>query len=137
MTSSRRQPDFLAVWMWSHLLVEGAESNKTWIIDGTPRSLIEAQILDTAFPFYSRTKPVVVYLDVSERWSRDRMLERKRSDDLRPHDIEERLAWFQSDVLPAIHWYEQNPNYQFVRVNGEQSIEAIHADILRSIEPEA
>ena len=54
-----RQPDFIAVWMWSHLLVERMTGEEHVIFDGTPRSLQEAQIVDTAITFYNRQRPHV------------------------------------------------------------------------------
>jgi len=134
MDRSERQPDFLAVWTWSDLLVTSLMGDEQIIFDGTPRSLAEAQVLDTAIKFYKRQNPVVVYLDVSNEWSKTRMKERGRLDDKTAGDIEKRLAWFESDVLPAVNFYEQNPNYKFVKVNGEQTIEAVHAELLGKLE---
>ncbi|MES2953635.1 MAG: nucleoside monophosphate kinase, partial [Patescibacteria group bacterium] len=85
MEESKRQPDFLAVWMWSHVLVEEltaeADEAKHWVIDGTPRSLPEANVLDTAMQFYGRGKAYVVHLNVSRTWSEERLRGRKRADD--------------------------------------------------------
>jgi len=134
MDRAERQPDFLAVWMWSDLLVTNLMGDENLIFDGTPRSLLETQILDTAIKFYQRQNPTVVYLDVSNDWSKTRMKERGRLDDKTAGDMEKRLAWFESDVLPAVNFYEQNPNYKFVKVNGEQSIEAVHAELLGKLE---
>jgi len=129
---AERQPDFLAVWMWSHFLVEGAYGEEHWVIDGTPRSLNEAKILDTALKFYGRGKISVVYIDVSRSWSTERMLARGRADDAKK-DIEKRMDWFEKDVLPALDWYRQNSDYHFIQANGEQTIEKVHRDIVESL----
>ncbi|MCX6713364.1 MAG: nucleoside monophosphate kinase [Candidatus Vogelbacteria bacterium] len=132
MNRSERQPDFLAVWMWSHILVESLMGDEQIIFDGTPRSLPEAQILDTAIKFYGRVKPAVIYLDVSNDWSTKRLVERGR-DKVLDSNIAKRLAWFESDVLPAIKFYENNPDYNFVKVKGEQSIEEVQAEIMEKV----
>jgi adenylate kinase family enzyme len=133
MDRSERQPDFLAVWMWADLLVTNLMGDEQLIFDGTPRSLGEAKVLDTALRFYGRQKPTVVYLDVSNDWSRERLAARGRSDDKAAGDIEKRLAWFESDVKPAIEFFEQNPDYEFIRVNGEQTIEEVHKELMEAL----
>jgi len=60
----------LAVWMWSHLLVEKMTGEEHVIFDGTPRSFHEAQIIDTAVTFYNRQRPHVIYLNISRETSR-------------------------------------------------------------------
>ena len=133
MDRSERQPDFLAVWMWSDLLVTNLMGDEHIIFDGTPRSLSEATVLDTALRFYGRANPTVIYLDVSNDWSRERLMARGRADDKTAGDIAKRLAWFESDVQPAIDFYANNPAYHFVKVNGEQPIEAVHEAIMAEL----
>ena len=68
--TGNRQPDFIAVWMWSHLLVERMTGEEHVIFDGTPRSFHEAQIIDTAITFYNRQRPHVIYLNISRETSK-------------------------------------------------------------------
>lgn len=133
MDRSERQPDFLAIWMWSDLLVSNLMGDENIIFDGTPRSLNEAMTLNTALKFFKRDKVKVIYLDVSNDWSKKRMLERGRADDKTNGDIDKRLAWFEADVLPAVKYYESNPDYQFIKVNGEQTIDEVQAELLEKI----
>jgi len=126
-----RQPDFLAVWIWSQVFIEKLKKDQHLIFDGTPRSLGEAQMLNTALPFYGRTNPVVVFLDVSQEWSENRLRERGRADDLDSKTIARRLSWYEKDVLPAINFYKDNPSYRFLHINAEQTPEEIHKEILR------
>lgn len=128
-----RQPDFLAVWNWAHLFVDSLKGTEHLIVDGTPRSLVEAKILDTALNFYKRDKPYIIHIDVSSDWSRKHLLARGRADDKTLERINRRLAWFESDVVPAIEYYRTNPNYRFIEVNGEQSIEKVQADIVAKL----
>ncbi len=44
MDAGERQPDFLAVYMWSHLFVENMKGDEPLVLDGTPRSILEAQV---------------------------------------------------------------------------------------------
>lgn len=130
MHEGRLQPSFLAVHIWSHILIESMEGNEHLILDGTPRTLPEAMVLDSAMEFYSRTKPTVLYLDVSREWSRTRLSERKRADDVSSAEVEKRLGWFDTEVMPALTYLKNNPLYTFLTINGEQSIEDVHKEIL-------
>lgn len=130
MHEGRLQPSFLAVHIWSHILIESMEGNEHLILDGTPRTLPEAMVLDSAMEFYSRTKPTVLYLDVSREWSRARLSERKRADDVSSAEVEKRLGWFDTEVMPALTYLKNNPLYTFLTINGEQSIEDVHKEIL-------
>lgn len=126
------QPEFLAIWAWSHILVENLRGDEHLIIDGTPRKAREAAVLDSAFKFYKREKPFVIYINVSKDWSRERLLSRKRLDDTKA-DIEKRLEWFESEVMPAIDYFRGNEEYSFVDILGEQPIEAIHKELVAKI----
>ncbi len=126
------QPSFLTVYTWSDIFVGGFKEGEHLIIDGTPRRLEEAHVLDGALKFYGREKPALVYLRVGKKWSEEKLLARKRADDNKK-DIKARLAWFDTEVLPAIDFYRNNPDYRFVEVDGEQRPEKVHEDIINKI----
>ncbi|MCC7004318.1 nucleoside monophosphate kinase [Candidatus Nomurabacteria bacterium] len=126
------QPEFLAVWIWSHLLIENLKGDEHLVLDGTPRKLDEAQVLDSAMKFYDRKEVYCVFLNVSRNWSKERLLARGRMDDGKT-DIEKRLDWYETDVVPAINFFRDNPKYKFVEVNGEQTIEKVHEDIVKAV----
>ena len=125
-----RQPDFLACWMWSNILIEELEENMHLIFDGAPRALSEAQMLTSSLYFYKREKPTVIFLNVSRKWSETHLLKRGRKDDINIGKIDKRLDWFDRDVMPAVEYFRDNPYYRFFEINGEQSIEKVHAEII-------
>ncbi|MSR87618.1 MAG: nucleoside monophosphate kinase [Candidatus Zambryskibacteria bacterium] len=132
-----RQPDFLACFMWSNLLLEELGDNMHIVFDGAARSRPEAELLTIALKFYGRIKPAVIYLDVSRAWSEKRLLSRGRSDDVNISKINKRLDWFDKDVLPAIEFFKNNPYYRFIEIDGEQSIEKVHSDIIAAYDYQA
>jgi len=135
MKEGKLQPSFLAITMWANVFIEELRpEHEHLIVDGTPRGLDEAKVLDQAIKFFERANPTIVNVEVSEDWSRARMEERHRADDARPGDIDKRFAWFNYDVAPAIEWYRANPDYKFMEVNGEQSIDEVHQEILLGLE---
>lgn len=125
-----RQPDFLATWMWTDMLIEQLEPDMHIVFDGAPRARTEAEMLTTALRFYSREKPTVIYLNVSRAWSEKRLLGRGRSDDTNLAKIDKRLDWFDKDVMPAVEYFKQDPFYRFIEIDGEQSVEEVHAALV-------
>lgn len=132
MTKSKPQPAFMAIWIWARVLVDKLKENDHVIFDGTPRSLVEAEALDTALNFYNFKRRVVIYLDVSRQWSERKLLSRGRSDD-NVDDIKARLDWFDRDVSPVVAFYKNATNYHYLTINGEQSIESVQAEIRKGL----
>ncbi len=128
-----RQPSFLAVWVWSEIFIEKLTGNEHIVFDGTPRSLEEAKMLSTAFPFYGRENPAVIFLNVSREWAETRLRERGRADDLNPDVVAKRLAFYEQDVVPAIDYYRTNKDYRFLEVNGEQTPQKVFEDIVAAL----
>jgi len=128
--SDKRQPNFLGAYMWSSMLVEELGEEMHLFFDGVGRSKPEAELLTTALEFYKREKPTVVYLNVSRKWSEEKLLKRGRFDDATLTKIDARLDWFDKDVLPAVEYFKTNPFYTFLDINGEQTVDNVHHDIL-------
>lgn len=132
-----KQPDFLAVWNWSHFLIEQMNGNEHIIIDGTPRSYEEALVLDSAMTFYNREQPFVIHLDVSREWSRKHIENRAklegRIDDQSAEEIDRRLDWFETDVIRAIKFFENHRGYKYVKINGEGTVEEVAQSIQSAI----
>ncbi len=127
--SGNRQPDFMADYMWSNLLLNKFEGTEYLIFDGTPRSLLQAQILDTAFIFYQRELIHVIALHISHACATGRLGKRGRNDDDEV-GIKKRLEWYEKDVVPALDYYRTNSRYHLIEIDGERSIEDVHVDIL-------
>lgn len=125
-------PPFLPIWVWTEAFVNEFHGNEDLILDGLCRRASEAPILDSAMKFFKREKPYVILINASKEWSRGRLKSRGREDDGRL-DVEQRLSWFDTDVVPALAFFQNNPDYHFVSINGEQSSEKVHADILVSL----
>jgi adenylate kinase len=126
------QPEFLATLMWASSMVDQVKGGEDFVLDGTPRKMTEAKILDSALRFYEFKKPIVVFVNVSRKWSEDRLLGRGRADD-DTEEIEKRLNWFDTDVQPVIDWYKGEDSYNFLDINGEQTIEEVHQEIMDKI----
>lgn len=126
-------PEFLAVWNWSNIFINSLAGNETVILDGAPRRLAEIDPLHGAIRFFGYGKPTVIYLDVSDMWAMERITSRGREDDNELKKQEEKMRWFNEDVLPCVDAYARDPRYTFVRVNGEQTIEEVHKEIISKL----
>lgn len=128
------QPQFLSAMIWSSALANNIEENTNLIMDGTPRRLDEAKVLETAFSFYKRENVFVVHLDVSKGESIKRLGERGRSDDVEMDDVLERLSWFETDVVPVIQYYRDVDYYNFIEIDGMKAIDDISEKVIEEIE---
>ncbi len=131
-------PSFLASMLWANAIARDYKENQHMIIDGSPRTLAEKAIFDTVFDFYGQVhvfgfeKVHVVFMNVSNSWATDKLLKRGRADDTN-EAIANRMAWFESYIMPVIDAYKKDSRVSFHEINGEQSIEDVHADIVKAI----
>jgi len=126
------QPAFLAIWLWADAFVRNLTSDQHLIIDGSPRTKPESWALDSALRFYERSNPHVILIDVSREESKRRLMERGRGDDTKD-SIDRRLDWYENEVKPAIDIYREDDFYQSHNIDGEQSRDAVHEDIIASL----
>ncbi len=126
------QPEFLAFWNVGVQLVENLKETNHLVIDGIPRTVMQAEILDGALTFYKREKIVVVLIDVTAEWATARMMARNRGDDTMD-SIQKRMKWHEEQVVPTINYLKNNPAYHVVTVDGAQAIEKVHADIVSKV----
>jgi adenylate kinase family enzyme len=134
-TEGKLQPAFLAVWVWADSLIKYLDDKKHLILDGTPRKLSEALVLNEALSFYGREGINVIYVNVSTDWVTERLMNRKsdRTDDTR-EGIKKRQSWFETETMPAVEFYKNNSQYNFLEINGEQTIEEVHNEIMENLE---
>ncbi|MCR4283875.1 MAG: nucleoside monophosphate kinase [Parcubacteria group bacterium] len=125
-------PGFLAVWAWSTVLVNSMEDNKHLIMDGSPRKLMEAELIDEAMEFYGIEKVYPIFLDIGFDVAKDRLMARGRADD-NEEGIKERFAYYERDVVPVIEYFKNESKNKLIEVNGEQSVEGIHKEIIEKI----
>ena len=124
------EPSFISVWSWCDDLVKNIKEDNNLIMDGSPRMLSEAKMIDEAFDFYKRRNVKPIFIETSGKWSMERLLERGRVDD-KKETIKHRLDFFDKDVIPVIDYYEKDSKHKLIRVNGEQSIEDVNREIMK------
>lgn len=123
------QPDFLTFVLWGQEMLNELDPNSHLLIDGFPRTVSQAQVLEGAFTFFERNHIQVINLDTPEAVVRERMLGRARADDTL-EAIESRLRWYREDTLPVLDYYRQQANVVVHDIDGNNSIDSVHEQIL-------
>jgi adenylate kinase family enzyme len=125
-------PEFVPIALWGNFMFKNIFGDEHIICDGVARRVPESPVLDSAFRFYGRENPHIVLIDVSPEWAMEKLLARGRTDDTK-EGIAKRSKWFDDNVRPAIKFFEDNPYYKFHEINGEQTIEEVHREILTAV----
>lgn len=121
------QPLFISVMLWGDAMRERLDPDVHLLIDGFPRTVEEAVVLESAFLFYQRSPIDVVYLDAPEEIVRERMLARKRGDDT-TEAIEERLRWFRTETRHVVEYYKSRRETNLIVVDGTGTVDDVFKD---------
>jgi len=97
-------PTFLVSNLWFRVFEK--YHDKGILLDGSPRKILEANIVDEALEWYERGNILVVLADVKRDLAIRRILRghRDRSDDTMKA-IRERLTLFDREVMPVVRHY--------------------------------
>lgn len=126
------QPLFLSVALWGQDFVAQVDDTCHLLIDGFPRSVPEAVVLDTAFTLYKRAPISIIFLDTPEEVVRERMIARARQDDT-PESIEARLTWYREKTLPVVEFYKVRPDTKLVTIDGTKSIDEVAEAVIAGL----
>lgn len=126
------QPDFLTHILWGQAMLDQLDPKSHLLVDGFPRTVPQAEVLDDALAFFEREELHVVNLDTPEEVVRQRMHERARADDT-DESIEERLRWYREETLPVLDYYRVRPDTTVHDLVGTDTIEGVHAQILAAL----
>ena len=108
--------------------VAGMQADSLVVMDGYPRDLTQAKVLDDVLAVYSRQDIIVLFLDVQDEEVTRRMLDRGRTDDTEAV-IKERLATYHAMTEPLLEYYEERDGATVVRIDGAGMPEEVTATI--------
>lgn len=128
----RLQPAFLAIWAWVNKMISTFNGQKIICIDGAPRKLNEAIVLDEMLDFYGHTKRIVLYFDIADEVVRERLRQRARGDDASSESVEKRLEWFNQNSKEIIPFFEASGKYTIVYIDASRSTDEIKKDVIKA-----
>jgi len=161
MDRGNRVPTPVVFRVWMDKLEKFHQRDvKNFIIDGSPRTVREAKMLEEALDWYNWEDKRVLFIEVSQEESTERLLNRricKNCDEIYPYTekyrdmdkceecggemvtredddkegIKQRWSWYEKEVKPVVDYYEKKGLLQ--RINGEQSIEDVFEDVLKAV----
>jgi adenylate kinase len=124
-------PDSLVVDLIQHRLSD-PDTQQGFILDGFPRTVPQAQALDSMLAALDRPLDAVLYLQVDPEAVRQRLGLRHRGDDLQGV-IDHRLDVFLQQTAPLISYYQAQGKLKLI--DGAQPPEAVAASIDQAIRP--
>ncbi|MDP2820813.1 MAG: nucleoside monophosphate kinase [bacterium] len=153
--------DYLAIALWTHKIAYELKEEQGLMLDGAPRRLNEAKVLEDFLDFLGRKESTFnILIDISREEAFNRLTKRRICKncerlipwvgdfknlevcdqcggelitrvDDKPEAINKRLDYFEENVVSAIEFYEKNG--RLIKINGEQPIEKVFEDILKAI----
>ena len=156
-------PSFVISKLWIDELERLKQRKKIngFILDGSPRKMLEANLFDEALNWYGwQEKAKVIFINISRKESSNRLTKRrqckkcgrlipwlgefkklKKCDkcggelvaraDDKLEAIKKRLEEFKKEVISVIKHYKEQG--RLIEINGEQSIENVFQDILKAL----
>lgn len=123
------QPNFLTISLFTNILVNNLKEQTTLIADGYPRTIAQSEAFENMMNFYDRNEVKIIYIELEEEEAIRRMKLRGRSDDT-DEGIKNRFNEYINNVIPSMNYFKDKPGYTVYTVNGNQSIEDVHKEII-------
>jgi adenylate kinase len=125
-------PDFLTNAVFGNILTSSLTPDKHLITDGYPRSAFQSEVFEQMMTFFKREEVKIINIELSEEEAVKRNLLRGRADDTE-EGLRKRLNEYKNNVIPAMNYFLEKSGYEILKINGDQSIEEVHKDILKAL----
>ncbi len=132
ITRGELQPNFLTNSIFTNILVSSLTPEKHLFADGYPRTLGQSQAFEEMMKFYQRENIKIIYIEVGKEEAMKRNLLRGRHDDTK-EGIAKRFDEYVNNVIPSMNYFKDKKNYTIYTINGEQTVENVHKDIIKAL----
>jgi adenylate kinase len=111
--------------------LEQPDTESGFVLDGFPRTTVQAEALDSMFADIGRNFSVAFALQIPDEVAFDRLRRRARADDT-DEAIQRRLDNYHRETEPLIEYYRTRGN--LVPIHGNRSENEVFAEIQRALE---
>src|SRR3989344_6086106 len=126
-------PDEITNDLVSETIAEEPDlANKHIIFDGYPRTSVQSKKFEQMMRQYGRENVKIIYIELSEDEAMKRNLLRGRHDDTEA-GLAKRIDEYRNNVIPAMNYFKDKSGYTTYTINGEQSVENVHKDIIKAL----
>ena len=132
LTRGELQPDFLTNAIVTNILTSSLTLDTHLFADGYPRTIVQSQAFENMMKFFKRDSIKIIYIELSKEEAMKRNLLRGRHDDTE-EGLLRRFDEYVNNVIPAMNYFEDKNNYKKYIINGEQSVENVHQDIVKAL----
>jgi adenylate kinase len=124
--------DFFANAIVADVLATKINPDKHLIVDGYPRTVAQSKVFEDMMKFYKHDDIKIIFIELSQEEAMKRNLLRARHDDTE-EGLKKRFEEYENNVIPAMKYFEGKSGYTIYKINGDQSVEAVHKDILSAL----
>lgn len=125
------QPAFITNSIFGDLILD-LSPDKHLVVDGYPRVIDQAMNFAQVMDFYHREDLKIIFIELPKEEALKRMTLRARPDDT-AEGIENRFKEYEENVVPAMNYLRDEKGYKIYKINGFQSIEDVHKDIVKAL----
>ncbi len=132
LNAGNLQPDFLTNAIFTNIIAQNITPDKHLIADGYPRTISQSETFEKIVNYFKRGEVKIIYIELSKQEATKRNLLRGRPDDTE-EGLARRFDEYVNNVVPAMNYFKGKPGYVVYEINGEQSIEDVHKDIIKAL----
>ncbi|KKU22068.1 MAG: Adenylate kinase [Candidatus Nomurabacteria bacterium GW2011_GWA1_46_11] len=132
LNSGRLMPDEITNKLVSEKIESEMVPDKHVVFDGYPRTVPQSEYFMAEMKPKGRDIIKIIYITLGKGEAMKRNLLRGRHDDTE-EGLAKRFEEYEQKVIPAMNYFRALDGYTIFTINGEQSVEDVHKDIIKAL----
>lgn len=133
MEAGKLVPEAISAGLMREFIAKVPKSQRI-VFDGYPRTTVQAKNLIAA-ETKAKRNAIMVFIDLPTKAAKERIVSRARiegrADDMKASTVNERIKVFKTKSKALLSFYRQRK--ALIKIDGNQTIKAVHGDILKAI----